>query len=374
MNKTRLKKLFAIVFLLCAALFTVAISGGAKEIDIGTILGLTGKYASYGQKMKQGFEFAVNEINSAGGVNGRRIHLIVEDHQFNPTKAISAYRKLIGTDKVHIIVGITGSSNALPVCEASKSDNVVIIDPLGSAPKLTTHGGPNYFRIMASETFAGRYIADWAVENGMKKPAIVYAEDEWGVSYKDTVLLYLKEKGFMDISVYGSTKGMRDFRTQIEKIRRANPDAILLLLYPQEASVFMQQLRQAGIDVPVYGTDNLSAPEFVSAGGEVIEGVHVAMPAPAKGPAYDAFVARFREKYGEDPDASVMKSYDAMKLAAAAIEKVGEEPSKIKEYLKSPDFEFKGLTGPVKFDANGDLISQEFTRLIYRAGKLVPSR
>lgn len=374
MNRKILKKLFTVVFLMAVVLFTIAMGGKPKEIDIGTILGLTGQYASYGQKMQQGFEFAANEINSAGGINGRRIHLIVEDHQFNPTKAISAYRKLTGADKVRIIVGITGSSNALPVCEASKSDDVVIIDPLGSAPKLTTHGGPNYFRIMASETFAGKYIADWAIENGMKRPAIVYAEDEWGVSYKDTVLLYLNEKGFADTPIYGSTKGMRDFRTQIEKIRRQNPDAILLLLYPTEASVFMQQLRQAGIDAPVYGTDNLSAPEFVSVGGEVVEGVKVAMPAPAKGPTYDAFITKYREKFGEDPDASIMKSYDAMKLAAAAIKKVGDEPSKIKAYLKSPGFEFKGITGPVKFDANGDLISQEFARLIYRAGKLVPSR
>lgn len=374
MNRKTFRKLFAVVILLFVALFTVAMGSGTKDIEIGTILGLTGNYASFGQKMRQGFEFAVNEINSAGGIDGRRIHLIVEDHQFNPTKAISAYRKLIGSDKIRIIVGITGSSNALPVCEASRSDDVVIIDPLGSAPKLTTHGGPNYFRIMASETFAGRYIANWAVEKGMKKPAIVYTEDEWGVSYKDTVLLYLKEKGFTGIPIYGSTKGMRDFRTQIEKIRRGNPDAILLLLYPQEGSVFMQQLRQAGIHALVYGTDNLSAPEFVSAGGEVVEGVHVAMPAPTKGPAYDAFVSKYSEKYKEDPDASVMKSYDAMKLAVASIKKAGEEPSKIKGYLKSPGFEFKGITGPVKFDANGDLISQEYARLIYRAGKLVPAR
>jgi len=373
MNKEIFRTLFIAVSLTIFSFVPAAMCKGEKpkNLNIGTILGLTGKNASYGQKMQQGFELAIDEINSSGGIKGRRIHLIIEDHQFSPQKAISAYQRLVGVKGVHVIVGITGSSNALPVCEASKDDDIVIIDPLGSAPKLTTHGGPNYFRIMASETFAGRYIADWAIENGMKHPAIVYAEDDWGVSYKDTVVQYLKQKGFANVPSYGSIKGMRDFRTQVEKLRENPPDAIFLLLYPKEGATFMQNLKQGGVRASVYGTDNLSASEFVSAGSAVVEGVHVAMPAPTKGTASEAFVTRYRKKYKEDPDASVMKSYDAMKLALRAIKEAGEIPSKIKKYLRKPSFEYKGIAGSVKFDTNGDLVSQEFNRLNYRAGELL---
>src|SRR5437870_4604529 len=98
---------------------------GRYSTRLGTILGLTGDNASYGQKMQRGFEIALNEVNSAGGVNGTNLALLIEDSQFDPAKAVSAYRKLTGAQDVHVIVGITGSKNAIPVCEASKGDNVI---------------------------------------------------------------------------------------------------------------------------------------------------------------------------------------------------------------------------------------------------------
>ena len=358
------------LFVLLVVMF--ASCSGDDIIKVGTILGLTGNYAAYGQKMQRGFEFALDEINSAGGINGKRIQLITEDSQFDPTRAVTAYRKLNGAEGIQIIVGITGSKNALAVCEASKADNIVIVDALGSAPKLTTHGGPNYFRIMASDAFAGQYNVDWAMEGGMKQPVIVYVEDDWGASYRDAILLYLEKRGFTNVPAHGVTAGTRDFRIQIQKIKGESPDAIFLLLYAKEGAVFMQQLRQAGIQAAVYGSDNISSPEFVSAGNEVVEGVRVAMPAPVSGPLYNEFVAKYKAKYNEEPDANVIKSYDAIKLVAKAIQHDGKDPSKIKEYLRSPDFEYRGVSGPIKFDSNGDLVSQEYTRLVYHSGKLVP--
>lgn len=341
-------------------------------IKVGSILGLTGDNAAYGEKMKKGFEFALAETNGAGGVGGRKVELVTEDSQFDPQKAVTAYRKLTGAQGIRIIVGITGSANALPVCEASKKEDVVIIDALGSAPKLTSHGGPNYFRIMASDAAAGKYNADWAMESGMKQPAIVYMEDEWGTSYRDALSQNLIKKGFEKVPAYGVAAKTRDFRTEVEKIKRNEPDVIFLLLYAKEGAAFMQQLRQADVKASVYGSDNISSPEFVTAGNEVVEGVRVAMPAHAKGPAYESFVARFKEKTGEEPEANVIKSYDAMKLTTAAIQKVGEEPAKIRKYLKSPEFEYKGVSGSIKFDANGDIIGQEYTRMVYNLGKLSP--
>ena len=345
---------------------------GTADIKVGAILGLTGDYAAYGEKMRRGYEFALDQVDSAGGVSGRKVVLLAEDSQFDPAKAVTAYQKLYAAQGVRIYVGITGSKNALPVCEASKDDDVVIVDPLGSAPKLTQYGGPNYFRIMASDALAGKYNVDWAMESGMKRPAIVFMEDDWGSSYRDSVVDYLEKKGFADTPSLGVLPGTRDFRTEIEKLKASSPDAVFLLLYAKEGSSFMQQLRQAGVDAQVYGSDNISATEFVSAGNEVVEGVRVALPAAAHGPTYDKFVQDYRSKYSEEPDANVIKSYDAMELVVAAIAEVGTEPSKIKEYFRSPGFEYKGVSGVIKFDANGDLVSQEYTRMVYRSGTLEP--
>lgn len=374
MNKKLILAIVALIILGALAAFLLQQHpkpGGAPSVRLGTILGLTGDNASYGQKMQRGFELALTEINSPGRTNGFNAELAIEDSQFDPAKAVSAYRKLTGAQGVRIIVGITGSKNALPVCEASKGDDVVIVDALGSAPKLTTQGGSNYFRVMASDALAGRYNAQWAAESGMKKPAIVYMEDDWGASYRDSVTTYLAEKGLPQTPSYGITAGTRDFRSQVERIKQDSPDTLFLLLYAKEGATFMQQLRQGGIQPIVYGSDNISSSEFATAGNDVIEGVRVAMPAPVQGPLYDEFSRKYQAKYGEAPDANVIKSYDAMKLVCAAIAAVGSNPSDIKKYLRSPDFKFDGVSGLIKFDEHGDLVSQQYTRMVYKAGKLV---
>jgi len=357
--------------MIVASLTFSGLATGAEFVKVGSILGLTGDNAAYGQNMKRGFDFALEEINSQGGVGNKRIDLVVEDSQFDPSKAVTAYRKLTGVEGVKVIVGITGSKNALPVCEAAKGDDVVIVDALGSAPKLSTEGGPNYFRVMASDALAGQYNIDWAIENGMKKPVIVYVEDDWGVSYRDAITRYAGKKGFSKIPSHGVIAGTRDFRIQIEKVKSEKPDAIFLLLYAKEGAVFMQQLRQAEIRSAVYGSDNISSPEFTSAGAAVVDGVFVAMPAPAHGPLYEQFVSKYKSKYGEDPDANIIKSYDAMNVAVNAIRSAGYEPSKIRTYLHSPDFKYDGVSGVIKFDPNGDLTSQEYSRMIYHNGNLV---
>src|ERR1051326_92663 len=273
MNRRTFLYLFASILLVASISCRFFHSTDGESINIGTILGLTGEDAAYGKQMQKGFEFALDEINSSGGVNSKKINLVVEDSQFNAPKAVSAYRKLTGAQGIKIFVGITGSKNPLPVCQAARSEDVVIIDALTSAPKITQECGDNYFRIMASDALAGQYNTDWAIESGMKKPMIIYIEDDWGTSYRDALLLYLKQKGFGDVPAQGLTANNRDFRIQVEKVKASAPDSIFLLLYAKDGASFMQQLRQAGVKAVVYGSDNISSSEFLSAGSEVVEGV-----------------------------------------------------------------------------------------------------
>jgi branched-chain amino acid transport system substrate-binding protein len=341
----------------------------SRPVVLGSILGLSGDNASYGQKMKRGFEFARQD---AGGGSAANLDLRVEDSQFDPTKAVIAYRKLTSTDGAKIILGITGSKNAIPVCEAAKNEPVVIVDALSSAPKISTACGNNYFRIMASDALAGRYNAKWASQEGAKKVAIVHMEDEWGTSYRDSVVRYLAEQQITSPAVIGVVAKSRDFRGQVQQIKAAKPDAIFLLLYATEGGAFMQQLRQAGVKATVYGSDNISSPEFAVGGADVVEGVRVAMPAPTRGAAYDAFVARYKAKFNEEPDANVIKSYDAFNIVADAVRKAGPDPAAVAAYLHAPSYSYPGISGTVRFAPNGDLASQEYTRTIYRGGKLVP--
>jgi branched-chain amino acid transport system substrate-binding protein len=345
-----------------------------ETISVGTILGLSGEGAVYGEKMKRGFEFSIETKNNLASTTtkNKKINLVIEDSQFSPAKAVSAYQKLTGVQGIKVLVGVTGSKNALQVCAIAKADNVVIIDALSTAPKISSQCGPNYFRVIASDALAGKYNVDWALESDMKNPAVVYIEDDWGTSYRDSTLKYLEQKGFTNVPVYGIKEGDKDFRTQIEKIKGQSPDTIFLLIYANSGAGFMQQLRQVGVKATAYGSDNLSSPEFVAAGNQVVEGVRVALPAPSQGVVLDNFIQQYKAKYGEEPDAILMKSYDAMGVTTTAIEKVGNDPTKIRDYLKSPDFQYQGVSGVIKFDEKGDLVSQQYARQIYKGGKLVP--
>jgi len=341
-----------------------------SEVKIGTILGLTGNYAEYGQKMQKGFQFALDEIHAEGGIKGKKVTLLTEDSQFDETKAASAYQKLNGIQGINIFVGITGSKNVLRISEESKGDDIVIIDPLGSAPKLTTHAGPNYFRIMASDALAGKYNVEWAIEDKMAKPLIVNIEDDWGGSYRDSIVEALQTKGFQNVPVHSFPAGTQDFKVEIEKIKQAAPDTIFLLLYAKDAASFMQQLRQAKIQAQIYGSDNVSSSEFTSTGKEIVEGTKVAMPAPVTGNLYDEFMQKYKSKTNEEADANILKSYDAMKLTAYVIEQVGEKPADIRAFITNPAFQYAGVTGDIAFDKNGDLVNQAYQRFIYRDGKL----
>lgn len=368
---TRAQQHVLLRFATAAIVLAAACSGPQTgEVRVGSILGLSGDNATYGQKMQRGFQFAQDE--RAATASRFPLRLLIEDSQFIPTKAVLAYRKLTGVDGVRIILGITGSKNATQVCETAKSDNVVIIDPLSSSPTLSTACGANYYRIMASDALAGAYNADWAMESGARTFSILYVEDDWGASYKASLVEYLKRKGALGVASYSVVEKTRDFRVQIEGIKKDNPDALFLLVYGRDGSTFMKQLRDARLKTVVYGSDNISSAEFVTTGADVVEGVRVAMPAPAQSQVYQRFVAKYRAKFGEDPDANVIKSYDAFNLAADLIERAGVEPSAIIEALRAPEFRFEGISGVIQFDEHGDLRTQEYSRLTYRAGRLSP--
>jgi branched-chain amino acid transport system substrate-binding protein len=341
------------------------------KVRIGSILGLTGPNSAYGQEMLSGFQFAVDEVNTGGGVNGTPVELAVEDSQFDPTKAVTAYRRLIATQGIRLIVGITGSKNAIAVCSAARGEDVLILDPLGSAPILTTYGGKTYFRIMASDAFAGRYNVDWAIEAGMKRPMILYQEDEWGTSYRDEVLSYLRNKGFPETPTLGVVEGTRDFKTHVQRVKAKHPDVLFMLVYAGSGAAFMRDLRLGGLNLTVYGSDNISSDEFVSAGAEAIEHVRVAMPRPVKSRLLDDFTARYRAKKGDAPDANIIKSYDAMQLMITGIRSYGAVPERLVNWLHSTQFSFDGVSGPIHFDEHGDFVGQQYARMVYRSGQLV---
>jgi len=344
-------------------------SDTSGDIEVATILGLTGENAAYGIKMRNGLELAVDVINEKG-VNGRKIKLIIEDSQWNPKNGVSIYRRLYDVRGIRLFSAICGSTVALAVAENSKDDEVVIVDAISTAPKLTSHGGPKYFRVAPSDAVAGQKNVEWALSAGAKSFLIVYVEDDWGTSYKDALVADLKAKGH-EVMTLALPKGGRNYRVEIQKAGLAQADAVFLAIYASMAVPFIQQARSERLGGTFYGGDNLSSSDLMVAGADAIEGIRLSLPGDLQSDVYKRFHDAYVEKFGEEPDVFALKSYDALMLLAHAIEQVGTEPSSIANYLRGIEG-YDGASGPLAFDKNGDLATQTYRRMQYVSGKLEP--
>lgn len=341
-------------------------SGGAEEVRVGVILGLTGQYSQYGKRMKTGYDLALDAL--AKSPSRYRISLVEEDSRFDPATAVRAYQQLRNVRGISLFAGITGSRNAQAVCSASANDDIVILDPLSSAPSLTNGCGSNYFRIMPSDALAGRYAVDWGLERGLGSFAIVHVLDDWGNSYSEQIQGFLKGKGHNVVTKDGVAPGERDYSAVISRLVRSRPQALFLLLYASDGAAFMQQLRARDRSIEVFGSDNLSTDEFLAAGPAVVEGTSLVLPATAGGSAIADLEKAYLAKFGTSPpegvefDVNVTKAYDALMLLARAISDVGPTPEALRRHFGQMDT-YESVSGPVRFDANGDLREATYQRL-----------
>lgn len=361
---------------LIASITLLTFSGcGRKEseqqtVKVGTILGLTGENAAYGVKMQRGLQVALDQINASVPTGGKKFELAVEDSQWQPKLGISAYRKMYDLQGIRHFTAICGSKIALAICGVSKNDDIVIVDAISGAPKLTTDGGPKYFRVYASDAMAGTKNVEWALEEGCKTFAVAYVEDEWGVSYKDAIVSALEKRGLSAFTVPIGV-GATDLRGEAKKIMDARPDALFAVVYANLAVPLVQQIKSAGYAGKVYGGDNLSSTDFAVAGADVIEGVRLSLPAEADSPKYKEFAKKYHDKFSEDPDAFALKSYDAFNLLAFAIRSTDGSASAVIRFLhEMPPYD--GASGTLSFDEHGDLKQQQYNRQTYHQGKLVP--
>lgn len=351
-----------------ATLFGCARDGSptVEPVKVGSVLFLTGPAASYGEMQRAGFEIALDEINGSGGINGRPLEVVYEDSAHNEQQAVAAVKKLIVQDKVPLIVEVTGSGESVVTAPIAGENKTVILSAIDSTEKLSGIS-PYFFRIMPSDVYQARFLANWAWELGWKRAAVLYVNNEWGVGMRKSASKDFQNMGGEVVQVEGSSDKDIDFRTQLTKIKAARPDGVFLLLYPQAAGLCLKQAKQLDVPGPFLGGDALSGDEVVETGGPAVEGLMFCQPARREGAALDAFIAKYQKKYGKAPSVYSSKSYDALKIAADAIRANGYSSDGIRQYLASLR-DFPGINGVVTIDKNGDIVDPKFAKFVYRKG------
>jgi branched-chain amino acid transport system substrate-binding protein len=372
MKTLKFTLIFSLILILLGNFF-LGCKKEPKTIKIGAILPLTGSGAFWGENAKKGIDLAVEEINSKGGVKHKKLEVIYEDSQTLPKFAVSALRKLISAEKIQACIVDMVSSNVLAMAPVANENRVVIISPGASNPDITK-AGPYVFRNWPSDALQGVIGAKFAYnELGWRKVAILYIKNAYGEGLKDVFTKHFQEMGGEIIIAETFEQGASDFRSQISKLKELGKkvDGIYLLAYPAEHPIILKQIREAGIPHNILATETFDDPAIVEKAKRAAEGVIFSVPAPP--PEDEEAVKNFREnfmkKYGEEPGLTAPEAYDALKLLALCIEKVGYNGSRIQQELLKIK-KYPGAAGETTFDENGDVI-KPFIYKVVKNGKIV---
>jgi branched-chain amino acid transport system substrate-binding protein len=342
---------------LALALFLTRGKKEPNEIKVGVVLPLTGEVAVYGQKMKRGIDLAVNQINSKGGINGNQIKVVYEDDQGDPKSAVAAVQKLITTENVPVIIGGAISATALPVVPIIDRNNVVLFSPAATAPKLSGQS-KYFFRNWPSDIYDGPAMGEFArKELKLEKVGVLYVNNEWGNAISGLFSDTFKRQGGQIVATESYEQNATDFRTQLTKIARQNPEAIYVPGYLKELINILRQKKELGIKARILSTYGFYDPQILEQGKDAAEGSVFTAPTydpDNPNPAIKNYVTSFQSTYGEKPDIWSAQAYDAMNIIALALQSGARTGPQIRDEIAKVK-NFDGVSGNTSFDEKGDV-------------------
>jgi len=327
-------------------------AAAADEIVVAEFASLTGATASFGQSSHKGVQMAVDEQNAAGGVLGKKIRLVTEDNQSKAGEAATVVRRMFSREKPVALLGEVASSRSLEAAPIAQQNKIPMISPASTNPKVT-EVGDYIFRVCFIDPFQGAVLAKFMLDRGWKNAAILTdVKQDYAVGLAEFFKEYFTKNGGTVVSEQSYSSGDKDFKAQLTSIRSAEPQAILVAGYYNEAGLIASQARELGLDVPLLGGDGWDSPSLVEVAGDAMEGNFFSnhFSAEDQTPAVQNFLARFRAKYSEEPDAMAALGYDAAMLLFDAMKRAGTTDSQPLRDAIAATKGFPGVTGSITLD------------------------
>ena len=329
---------------------------GTGDIKIGHFGSMTGPTATFGNSTDEGIRLAMDQINAAGGVLGRKMQVVTEDTQSKPTESVNAVEKLISRDGVVALLGEVASSNSLAAAPVAQERGVPMLTPASTNPKVT-ETGDYIFRSCFIDPFQGGVMAKFAL-NELKAKKLAILSDinsDYSQGLRKFFSDEVKAGGGTIVADEAYSQQDVDFRGQLTKIKNASPDAIYVPGYYTQVGAIARQAKELSITVPLLGGDGWDSDKLYEIGGDTVNGHYFTnhYSIEEERPEVQAFVEAYREKYsGKSPDAMAILGYDAMKLMADAISRAGStDGKKIRDALAATK-NFPGASGTITIDEN----------------------
>lgn len=354
-------RFFVSLVTMIGLVFGTGAAFGADKIKIGIAGPFSGFAASFGEQLWQGGKLAVKHINAKGGINGRQIELIKADDACEPKQAVAVANRLTVKDKVDVVIGHFCSSSTMPASTIYAENNVLMITPASTNPKITTRGLKTVFRTCGRDDQQGKIAAEFMAKRlKAKRIAIIHDKDTYGQGFADEVRKNLKTAGIRDVLYEGLTRGEKDFSALVTKVKAKKADAVFFGGVHSEAGPLVRQIRQQGLKAHFVSGDGIVTDEMVvTAGGKkFLKGVYMTYSRePRDQPAGKKIVKEYR-KMGFEPEGYTLYTYAAVQAAAAALQHVSKDKKrangmKLAAWLKNNTV--NTVLGPRSWDKNGDL-------------------
>ncbi len=361
-----IQRLFAATMLAMAALATSGCQQGSgsstsDEILIGHFGSMTGSEATFGESTDNGIKLAVDELNAAGGIRGKKVKLITYDDKGDTREAGTAVTRLINKDSVVAVIGEVASGLSLAGAPVCQENGVPMVSPSSTNPKVTKIGDM-IFRVCFIDPFQGSVCAKFAYENDRikaSKAAILTDQaSPYSVGLQEEFEKAFVALGGTIVSKQTYQGGDQDFSAQLTSIRGSEPDVVFVPGYYTDVGNIALQARKLGLTKPLLGGDGWDSVKLGEIAGEAINGCfysnHYSQQDPS--PRVQEFIRKYSERHKQIPDGLAALGYDAARIVFEAMSRTEslDGPALAAEISKTKDFD--GVTGKISIDADRNAV------------------
>ncbi|RQO61251.1 ABC transporter substrate-binding protein [Variovorax sp. KBW07] len=304
---------------------------GKGEIKLGTIVDLSGPAASYGKALRNGLQLRFDELNEQGGIQGRKVKLVVEDSGYDPKKSVLAAQKLINQDKVFLLTSVLGTAPSLAAMPLQLEKNVISFLPVSAAREMYEPVNRLKFAFFATNYDQMRTAAPRLVkEQGLKKPCVIYQDDDFGQEVLRGSEAGLKLVNMELVEKTSYKRGATDFSSQVARMKAAGCDLVMMGTVIRETVGTIAEARKTGFN-PVFVTSSAAYSDLIhKLGGKNMDGLYAIMTAQHPylddaSPQVRAWANKYKDRFGDEPNTFAVYGYYGADAFARAALKAGPD-------------------------------------------------
>lgn len=331
-------------------------STDGDTIRFAVAVPLTGDNAEQGMYVVNGCQMAIDEINAAGGVNGKMFEMVTYDDQASPNQAVTIAEKIAADPTIEFVIAHINSGCLVAAQDTYIDAGLSVIGTVLSMDELSDYGWDNFLRMCLCNGDSAKILIDAVMEaEDVKNPAIFYANDANDLSACNLMVEYLQDKyGFTNIQTETfNPETDKDYSAQIDKFNAAGVDCIFLACEYSPAALLAMQSHEKGFS-PVFAGISNNNPAFIELGGEDVEGVYTVCGFDSTDQDADIqnFIAKYEEEYGTQPNDCVSRPYDSMYAIADAYQNGATRDNLAQWMMENTNYE--GTTMNFRFDGTCD--------------------